>query len=129
VLRLRHDLVIIHRATVDPLPEPIRTRLAPALARVSEAAATFLRETGAALAERRQPPDLAPVEAAIGAYNAEILALRSEGATRALPVDDIGQLYAFSFALEQLRANFKDMASRTTESALSDGTAPLASGA
>ena len=128
VLRLRHDLVMIRRATVDPLPEPIRTRLAPALAQVSQAAATFLRGTGVALVERRRPPDLAPVAAAISAYNAEILALRSEGATRALPVDDIGQLYAFSFALEQLRANFNDIASRTAESALSDGTTALASG-
>ena len=129
VLRLRHDLVIIHRATVDPLPEPIRTRLAPALAQVSETAASFLRETGLALADRRPAPDLAPVEAAIGAYTSEIQALRRDGMTRALPVDDIGQLYAFSFALDQLRQNLKDMAGRTTESAQAVGAARPAAGA
>jgi hypothetical protein len=45
------------------------------------------------------------------------VALRAEGLIRALPVDDVGRLYAFSFALEQLRDHVKDMASRTAESA------------
>ena len=117
LLRLRHDLVMIRRATVDPLPEPIRTRLAPALAGVSDAATPFLRETGVALTGRRPPPSLAPVEAALDDFAAALMALRGEGLIRALTVDDAGRLYAFSFALEQLRKNFEDMASRTAESA------------
>jgi uncharacterized membrane protein YccC len=123
LLRLRHDLVMIRRATVEPLPEPIRTRLAPALAQVSTAAAAFSREVGAALAERRAPPPLAAVEAAFDAFHADLVALRGEGLIRALPVDDVGRLYAFSFALDQLREHFNDMASRTAESARPAATA------
>ncbi|HJQ58095.1 MAG TPA: FUSC family protein [Vineibacter sp.] len=124
LLRLRHDLVIIHRATVAPLPEPIRSRLAPALAQLSTTAAAFLRDVGAALAERRAPPSLATVEAAFDAFRVELLALRGEGLIRILPVDDVGRLYGFSFALEQLREHFNDMASRTAESVRPAATAP-----
>ena len=124
LLRLRHDLVMIRRATAEPLAEPIRSRLAPALARVSDAAASFLRETGVALAERRPPPSPETVEAAFDAFTTELVALRGEGLIRALPVDDVGRLYAFSFALEQLRQNFGDMARRTAESARGETIAP-----
>jgi uncharacterized membrane protein YccC len=117
LLRLRHDLVMIRRATTEPLPEPIRTRLAPALADVSAAAASFQRDTGVALAERRAAPPLDAVEAAFHGFSEALMALRGEGLIRALPVDDVGRLYAFSFGLEQLRQHFGDLFNRTAESA------------
>src|SRR5262249_29638283 len=43
MLRLRHDLIIVGRAAVAPLPETLRSRLAQPLARVSETAAAYLR--------------------------------------------------------------------------------------
>lgn len=120
LLRLRHDLVMIRRATVEPLPEPVRSRLTPALAQLSETAAAFLRGTGAALAARLQPPSLGPAEAAFANFHDELAAVRSEGLIRELSFDDAGRLYALSFALEQLHAHFADMAARTAESARHD---------
>jgi uncharacterized membrane protein YccC len=117
LLRLRHDLVMMNRAAATPLPDPLRSRLAPALATVSGAAAAFLNETGVALGARRLPPASDTMDAAFDAFAAQIVTLRGEGLIRAMPVDDVARLYAFSFALEQLHRNFRDIASRTTESA------------
>ncbi|TXL77664.1 FUSC family protein [Vineibacter terrae] len=125
LLRLRHDLVMIRRTAGAPLPEPVASRLTPALARVSSATDAFMTGTASALSSRRHPPSLAEVDAAFDAYTADLLTLRGEGVTRALPVDAIGRLYAFSFALEQQRQNFRDMANRTIESAQHEaGVAP-----
>ena len=56
LLRLRHDLVILGRAAVVPLPESLAQRLGPLLARVGSEASKFLRGSATALAERRLPP-------------------------------------------------------------------------
>ena len=53
LLRLRHDLVILGRAAVTPLPESVAQRLDPLIARVGAEASEFLRRSAAALAQRR----------------------------------------------------------------------------
>ena len=74
VLRLRHDLVMIGRATVVPLPADVQARLAAPLARVSETMAAYLRAIAAALrTRRRRARDLA------GAGRAAGLRRRSRG--------------------------------------------------
>jgi hypothetical protein len=50
------------------------------------------------------------VESALGAYAAEIDALRREGLTRDLPGDAAERFFAIGFALEQMHSNFKDLA-------------------
>ena len=109
LLRLRHDLVMIGRAAVEPLPEAVAARLEPPLARAGAALADYLRGSAAALLARQDPPSLDAVEAALDAYAAEIAALRSEGLTRALPGDAAERVFALGFALEQMRRNFKDL--------------------
>jgi hypothetical protein len=84
LLRLRHDIIIIGRAAVVPLPDPFLPRLAPCLARASESVADFLRASAAALSARQAPPSLDSLEAALDGYAAEFAALRREGFTRAL---------------------------------------------
>jgi uncharacterized membrane protein YccC len=110
LLRLRHDLIMIGRAAAAPLPEAVRTRLAPPLERVCETAAHYLRQSGAALLSRRDPPPLHPFEAALDAYLAEIADIRRLRLTRDLPVDAVERIFALGFALEQLRENFGDLA-------------------
>ena len=75
LLRLRHDLVMIGRAAVEPLPEPFRTRLAPWLARIAE---THRRISAC---ERRRTAGAAPSAATRGARGrARRLRCRNGGA-------------------------------------------------
>jgi uncharacterized membrane protein YccC len=110
LLRLRHDLVIVGRAAVVPLPEAFRPRLGPWLARVSETAADYLRASAAALSARKGPPPFDAVEAALDGYAAEIAALRREGLTRELPDEAVERIFALGFALDQMHLHLRDLA-------------------
>jgi len=109
ILRLRHDLVMIGRATVTPLPPDLRSRLAAPLASVSAAIVNYLKETAVALRTGAGSAPARPVEAALQAYSAEVAALRSEGLTRSLPGDAAERFFAVGFSLEQIRQNLKDL--------------------
>ena len=55
LLRLRHDIVMIGRAAIVPLPDPFGTRLKSSLEQVAAAFPGYLRSTGDALLARRAP--------------------------------------------------------------------------
>jgi uncharacterized membrane protein YccC len=109
LLRLRHDLVMVGRAAVSPLPEGFRTRLELPLTRVGAALTDYLRTSRTALLARNAPPSLESVESALQAYAAEVAALRRDGFTMSLPVDAAECFFALGFALEQVRDNLKDL--------------------
>jgi uncharacterized membrane protein YccC len=109
MLRLRHDLVMIGRAGVRPLPDPLRARLSEPLTRVGAAASDFLNDSANALSERIQPPPQDGFEAALAAYTAEVEAVRSEGLTLPLTSNEVEPVFALGFALEQLHQNFFDL--------------------
>jgi uncharacterized membrane protein YccC len=109
ILRLRHDAVMIGRASVVPLPSDLQTRLAAPLAKVSDAIAVYLRSAAAALRTGVGTPAIGPVETALQLYAAEVAALRSEGLTRGLPGDVAERFFALGFSLEQMRQNLKDL--------------------
>jgi uncharacterized membrane protein YccC len=115
LLRLRHDLVMIGRAATVPLPEPFRTRLAPALAQTGAAAADYLRASAAALQANRAAPPLEATDAILKGYAVEIQTLRREALTRSLSAEDVERLFALGFALEQIRNNLKDLESCVAE--------------
>ena len=115
LLRLRHDLVILRRAAAAPLPEPFARRLDSPLARLGESMSAFLRGAGRALAERRPPPALAPVEESLEAFDSELASLRREGLTRALSTAELEGLFTLGFALEQMRQNLTDLDLRVRE--------------
>jgi uncharacterized membrane protein YccC len=117
LLRLRHDLVMIGRAAVEPLPEPFRTRLGPWLARIAETADDYLHRSAAALLARRNPPPLDAVGAALDGFAAEMAALRREGLTRTLALECVERIFALGFALDQLHRNLNDLARCVAESA------------
>ena len=121
LLRLRHDLVILARAAARPLPEALAQRLGPLIARVAATASEFLRESATALVEHRDPPLLAPGNAALTAFDSEVVALRSEGLTRPLSTDEVERLFALGFALDQLFRDFADLAQRVQEYAQGKG--------
>lgn len=65
ILRLRHDVVMIGRATVVPLPFDLQIRLAAPLAKVSDAIITYLRAIADALRTGVGAPAIWPVQAAL----------------------------------------------------------------
>ena len=120
LLRLRHDLVIIGRAAVSPLPEDLQARLDP-LTQVAAAIGDFLRASGAALLARRLPPGLDGVESALDSYAAAIATIRHDGLTRSLPSEVTERFFALCFALEQMRHHLGDLHRCVAEWAQSPG--------
>jgi uncharacterized membrane protein YccC len=109
ILRLHHDVVMVGRASVAPLPSELQARLAAPLAKISDAIGAYLRAVAAALRTGAGSPLLQPVHAALQGYAAEVAALRSEGLTRALPGEVAERFFALGFSLEQMRQNLKDL--------------------
>jgi hypothetical protein len=109
VLRLRHDLVMIGRAGVVPLPADLQQRLALPLKCVSDAYSEYLKAAAASLRAGTLPPPIAPIQAALQAYGAEVAAVRSEGLTRGVPSDVAERFFALGFTLQQMRQNLKDL--------------------
>jgi uncharacterized membrane protein YccC len=117
LLRLRHDLVMIGRATLVPLPEEVQSRLRAPLEHAATAMAEFLLASGAALRARRGPPPFAAVERGLDAFASHIGVVRSEGLTRSLGADAAERFFALGFALEQMRSNCNDLARCVSERA------------
>lgn len=109
VLRLRHDLVMIGRASVVPLPADLQRRLILPLKRVSDAKVEYLRAAAVSLRTGTLPPAIAPIQAALLAYAAEVASVRSEGLTRGVPGDVAERFFALGFSLEQMRQYLKDL--------------------
>jgi uncharacterized membrane protein YccC len=109
VLRLRHDVVMIGRSTVTPLPINLQSRLAQPLATLSDAMGNYLRASASALRNGAGAPAILPVQMALEAYAAEVAAMRSEGLTRGLPGDMTERFFALGFSLEQMRQNLRDL--------------------
>lgn len=109
LLRLRHDLVIIGRASALPLPPALRERLKDPLQQVSAAFADYMRSGGKALLARQGPPPLDMVRRALEQFALALSAVRRDGLTRTLSDDDAERFFALGFALEQVHANFRDL--------------------
>jgi hypothetical protein len=109
LLRLRHDVVMVGRATVVPLPIDLQARLSPPLGRVSEAISAYLRAMAAALRTGSGTPAIWPVQTALQTYTSEVAAVRAEGLTRGVPGDVAERFFAVGFSLEQMRQNLRDL--------------------
>lgn len=109
ILRLRHDLVMIGRATVEPLPVELQVRLAAPLADVSNTMSDYLRAMAAALRSGRGAPAIWPVQNVLQAYAAAVAGVRSDGLTHDLSGDVAERFFAIGFCLEQMRKNLRDL--------------------
>ena len=112
VRRLRHDLAAIERATLEPLSEPARARLARPAAAAAVVIAAFLRDAGRALLTRTSPPSLDGVATALDDYAAAMAEVRREGMTRDLSGEAASRIFGLAFALEELRHDLGDLADR-----------------
>jgi hypothetical protein len=109
ILRLRHDIVIIGRASVVPLPVELQAPLTAPLAGVSNAICEYLRNMADALRNGRGAAAIWPVQSALETYAAAVAGVRSEGLTRGVAGDVVERFYALGFSLEQMRQNLKDL--------------------
>lgn len=113
--RVRHDLVMIGRAAMRPLPAVIAPSLREPLIDLRAALVDFLREGGGALRRGAAPPALDAAEAALRRYAAAMDALWSHESIRALAAEEAGRIFALRFALEQLGQDLRDLANRIAE--------------
>jgi len=109
ILRLRHDVVMIGRATVVPLPAELQTRLAAPLSEVSRAIALYMRSAAAALQSGLGAPPIQPVHLALQRYADEVAAVRRDGLIRGLPGEMAERFFALGFSLEQMHQNLCDL--------------------
>ncbi|OKO79598.1 membrane protein [Bradyrhizobium sp. NAS80.1] len=109
ILRLRHDVVMIGRATVVPLPIEVQTRLAAPLTEVSTVIASFLRSAAAALREGAGAPAIHPVHVALQHYAEAVAGVRQDGLIRGHPGDTAERFFALGFSLEQMHQNLCDL--------------------
>jgi uncharacterized membrane protein YccC len=109
ILRLRHDLVMIGRASAAPLRSDLQERLAAPLAKVSTAIVGYIRSVAGSLRAGTGSVDIRPVDAALQSYATEVASLRSEGLIRSLPGEAAERFFALGFSLEQMRQNLNDL--------------------
>jgi len=109
VLRLRHDVVMIGRATVVPLPAEVQMRLAAPLTEVSTVIARFLRSAAAALREGVGAPPIHPVHVALQHYAEAVAAVRHDGLIRGHSGETAERFFAIGFSLEQMHQNLCDL--------------------
>jgi uncharacterized membrane protein YccC len=113
--RLRHDLVMVGRATAKPLPAVLAARLEPKLLAVRDAASNLLRAMAEALRTRQAPPNLERLESALRDYVAEMEAVWKDPVTQALAAEDAGRIFALRFALDQMIQDCRDLTDRINE--------------
>lgn len=109
LLRLRHDLIMIGRAAVVPLPETLQTRLGAPLEQVTMTVAKYFHDTAQALTRGGSPLSLDAAEAAIEGYAEAFTKVRSDGLTLGLSMDTAERIFALGFALEEIRAHLRDL--------------------
>jgi hypothetical protein len=85
---LHHDIVIIGRAAVAPLPGAFAPRLAPVLTRIGRLAQEFLRASAIALRRHSAPPPRDALESALDDYLSGINLMRGEGLTIKLSIEE-----------------------------------------
>lgn len=113
--RLRADIIMLGRATMGPFPGAYHGRLAPALTEALETFVVYFTTLGRALEMRDAPPPMTEIERALARYARELNDVREQGLTRGLSGDVVGRTFAVGFALEQMKTNLNDLASRTAE--------------
>lgn len=115
LLRLRHDVVMLRRAAGAPWHDAVRGQLAQPWADAVQAGAGRLQELGDALAGQRAPSRAETIAEGLGTYRVALDAVRRQGLTRLLDVDEVGRLFGIGFALDQLRRDLADLAERAQE--------------
>jgi uncharacterized membrane protein YccC len=115
IRRLRHTVILIGRASTEPLPEPALPHFLEPLHRIDDAMAEYLVSLSRSIQRRLPPPSPEAVNAALDGYDQAMLLVWKQPRTRDMPLNAVGRIFALSFALEQLRENARDLRDRAEE--------------
>jgi uncharacterized membrane protein YccC len=110
--RLWNTALMAARATLSPLPAAAVEPLRPSLQGLAAALREFLAGLTDAFAAGADPPPLAPVLAALDAFEATMGTLRQSGVTRGMTGEEVARIFTLAFALGELRQNLADLADR-----------------
>lgn len=108
LLRLRHDFVMMGRASVEPLPPRLSEDLRPSLDRAGTVVSEYFRACSLALASGHNPPSLELLQDELDACTLQLAAMRQRELMH-LSASQLEHLFALSFALEQLQQNIPDL--------------------
>jgi uncharacterized membrane protein YccC len=108
LLRLRHDIVMMGRASAETLPVHLSEDLKPSFDRAGEVVSNYFRACALALTSRYMPPPLEPLQAALDACSSQLGELRHRELAH-LSATQLEQLFAVRFALDQLQRNITDL--------------------
>jgi uncharacterized membrane protein YccC len=114
LLRLRHDIVIMGRASADPLPAQLSEELTPTLDRIGQALSRYFSACALALTSGRMPPPVEPLQLDLGAYESELTTLYYREPTH-LSARQLARIFALGFALQQLQLHIADLARCVSE--------------
>jgi uncharacterized membrane protein YccC len=123
--RLRSDVAMLGRATLQPVPEALAAPAAQELAALAKELRTFMAAAAASLTARTTPPDLVPVDRAIEIFIAAWAGLQTKIEAAAVAGEHPKALLALPFAVETLRRDLGDLAAILAVLAGVPATAPL----
>ncbi len=109
LLRLRHDLVMIGRAVSKPRPEALAATASSSYDAAANALGAYFRDSAAALRARQPAPPLDVVDATVTACTQDVEMARRARRLSELTSDEVEHLFAFVFAIEQMRRNLADL--------------------
>jgi uncharacterized membrane protein YccC len=109
-LRLRHDLVLLGRAAIEPLPVFVLERLEAPITQICVASRRFLISCAAALTARVGPAPLDEFDIALANFSDAFAAMRRDGVLRNLATDVAERVFALGFCFEQMHADFESLA-------------------
>jgi uncharacterized membrane protein YccC len=104
-LRLRHDIVLMGRAAVEPLPPLVLERLDAPIEQFSLAAREFLIACAAALTARIEPAPLDALDRALADFAAAFAGIRRDHLLQNVATDTVERVFALGFCFEQMRAD------------------------
>jgi uncharacterized membrane protein YccC len=113
--RVRHDFVMIGRASANPLPERVLDKIGPSLKALRDETVALLQGLAKALRTRTAPPDATSFQAALHSFVSETEALRTHALSLDLPYGSFGQVFSLGFAFEQFRKDVEDLLARTED--------------
>lgn len=112
--RIRSDIVLVARALNPSFPDPVRAALgAPAAALVRQFGAEIL--ACATALRTRQTVARGDLTTARQAFSSALTAFRTSAEGNALDLDMAGHVFGFSFALDELARDLRDLADRIDE--------------
>lgn len=104
-LRLRHDIILLGRAAVEPLPPLVLERLEVPIEQFCLAAREFLISCAAALTARIEPAPLDALDQALADFDAAFAGIRRDRLLQNVATDTVERIFALGFCFEQMHAD------------------------